>query len=495
MNLIKNITNKLHIPKWLFWLLVVVLVLRIPSLFEPFHYGDEMIYLTLGNAVRKGLVLYRDIHDNKPPLLYLTAAIAGNIFWFRAILAFWSYFVIVFFWKLVKKLFTSDKIVKAATWTFALLTTLPLLEGNIANAENFMIGFSIIAFYLIFSRKNTPKILFLSGALFSVAALFKIPAAFDFPVVIAFWLLEAKKMDKSTILEMIKKTFFLSLGFIIPLGFSVLWYTFRGALNEYLIAAFGQNIGYLSSFRPSDSQLSFFVRNKPLLIRAAIAFVGYIILFIKRKNLSKPFLFASVWVLAALFAITLSERPYPHYLLQLVPSISVLVGMLIAATNIEQSLAIIPLLLAIATPVYYKFWYYPTFTYYLKFFDFAIGKTNQQQYFSTFNNEVNRNYKISEFIVNSTQPDDKVFVWGDSSAIYAISRRLPPIKYVANYHIYDFSNPDEVYRSLLTNPPKMVVVLPEAPFFPLLNSLLKENYILMSTNFGGAEIWYLANNH
>jgi len=47
------------------------------------RYADEDIYLTLGQGLKKGLVFYRDIHDNKPPLLYVMAAVAGNVKVFR----------------------------------------------------------------------------------------------------------------------------------------------------------------------------------------------------------------------------------------------------------------------------------------------------------------------------------------------------------------------------------------------------------------------------
>ena len=55
----------------------LLVLLRLPSLFEPAWYGDENIYLTIGQGIRKGMVLYRDITDfpNKPPLIYLFAAL------------------------------------------------------------------------------------------------------------------------------------------------------------------------------------------------------------------------------------------------------------------------------------------------------------------------------------------------------------------------------------------------------------------------------------
>ena len=138
------------LPNWLIITLVLMFILRIPSFFEPFAYGDELIYLNLGLAIRRGLVLYKDIYDNKPPLLYFTAALAGNIFWFKTILAFWSTFTIIIFWELAKVLFKNKiSAIQISVIIFALLTTLPLFEGNIANAENFILGFSLLAFLIL----------------------------------------------------------------------------------------------------------------------------------------------------------------------------------------------------------------------------------------------------------------------------------------------------------------------------------------------------------
>ena len=73
-------------------ILGVVVFLRVPSLFEPYWYGDEGIYLTIGRAMRSGMELYREVHDNKPPLLYVVAAIAsGREFWFIDFLDIWGF--------------------------------------------------------------------------------------------------------------------------------------------------------------------------------------------------------------------------------------------------------------------------------------------------------------------------------------------------------------------------------------------------------------------
>src|SRR3989304_404584 len=316
----KSFLAKPHVPDWFVIVLSVVLVLRIPSFFEPFSYGDEMIYLTLGEGMRQGLTLYKDIYDNKPPLLYLLAALAGNVFWFKAILAF--------------------------------LTTLPLLEGHIANAEIFMLGPIIGAFLILFTRKLNFANIFGAGALFGIATLFKVPVAFELPVIIVYWAITAgfKGGDLRIIF---RRSLYLIAGFLAPIALTLVWFLFAGALKDYIQAAFLQNIGYLSSWRPTD--------------------------------VAKPF----------------SERPYPHYLFQVVAPTSFLFAILISEKPLEQSLTIIPLFLVFFVPFFYKFWYYSTSAYYARFLKFALGQTSKDAYFGSFGRQVPRNYQIADFVIRS----------------------------------------------------------------------------------------------
>jgi 4-amino-4-deoxy-L-arabinose transferase-like glycosyltransferase len=351
-----------------------------------------------------------------------------------------------------------------------------------------MIGPIIAAFLILLGKKLNFKKLFTAGVLFSIATLFKVPAAFDIPAIIFLWIaIAGLKTKKLKVIA--KNTLYLSIGFIVPIAITFVWYFARGAFSEYLIAAFLQNFGYLSSWRPDDVVDPFLVRNGPLLIRAGIVAVGLAILYWKREKLSKQFIFITAWLLLSLFAVSLSERPYPHYLLQAVPAISLLLGILFTQKTEKQSLSIIPLALVLLVPVYFNYWHYSTTTYYVRFAKFATSNITQEEYLDSFGGHIRRNYEVAEFLVQSTDNSDKVFVWGgDSSMVYALSRRLPPIRYVASYHINDFSSPEETIIALKKNPPKQIVVLPDALPFPELIMLLRENYILVST-IKGAEIW------
>lgn len=489
---VNEILKRFHTPNWLFFLLLVVLILRIPSFFEPYSYGDEMIYLTLGEAIRQGIPLYKGIHDNKPPLLYIMAGIAGNLFWFKAILAIWHLITVYLFWRLTEALFpkkTRGQIV--ATSIFAILTTIPLLEGNIVNAELFMIGPIILAFLLLLTKTLNFQNLFLAGSLFSIAALFKVPAAFDLPTIIFLWLIGMKRLEFKGVKQILLNTFYLASGFIIPIALTFIWFYLKGSLKEYAIAAFLQNFGYLSSWRPDQIQQSFIVKNMPLLQRAGVISAGLTLLYWKKKVLSKNFIFAAIWLLLSLFAVTLSERPYPHYLIQSAAPLALLLAIFFTNKTKEQVFTLIPITLAIVVPVYFKFWYYPTFPYYSRFVKLATGQISNEVYLSSFGEHVPRNYKVSDFISFVTQKGDKIFVWGpDSSTIYALTRRFPPGKFVADYHIKDFSRPTETITKLTSNLPNFIVILKGAESFPELEFLIKRNYGVVQ-DFDGTEIWKL----
>lgn len=474
------------IPYWLIGILALVLVLRIPSFFEPYYYGDEMVYLTLGQGVRQGLTLYKDLHDNKPPLLYWTAAVAGNLFWFKVILAAWSIITIILFFKLSKKLFEKNILAqKVSTFIFALLTTLPLLEGLTINSELFMIGFTILALVILLSENLNSKKIFFAGILLGLGTLFKVPAAFDAPVIVFYWII-TKGFGKWK--EILKDTLILVAGFAAPILLTVVYYFAKGALGDYIRAAFLQNIGYLSSFRPSDVQKPFLVRNAPLLIRAAVVVGGSVAVYLFKNKLSKNFILFTVWTLFALFAITLSERPYPHYFIQVVAPLSFFLSMLFAEKSFEQSLTIIPLALTFFVPVYYKFWIYPTTTYYIRFINFASGKISKNEYLNEFDSNTVRNYKIADFLAGSSTPTDRVFIWDPASpTIYALSRRLPPVKYVVPYHVHDYSSTKDVAKALFQNPPRFIILTAGNPY-PEISPLISGQYLLIQ-QIDGANIY------
>lgn len=440
-------------------ILLLAALLRVPSLFEPYWYGDEGIYLVLGQALRKGLVWYREMHDNKPPLLYLLAAGTGDVMGMRGVTLVWNMINIVLVWFLAKKLFKSSWVIALTTSLFALLTTLPELEGNIANGEIFMIMPVCAGMLLLLGKRPKSVILkmLLSGLLFSIGFLFKVPVAFDLIAVGIFVLFFQKKVS---LLTRIKGGLSLGFGFVVPILITIAYYFFVGAGEEYLNAAFFQNVGYLSSWRTGQVVGSSLNTQSGLLIRGIIALLVTIFVWWLSRSAKSEKRLVIVWLVWALFGALLSERPYPHYLLQAVPPAVLTLGVMIETKKKEVALAAFLVLgLSLFSIYRYQFYFYSSTKYYSRFIEMMTGKMSKVDYRNDFDWRVRRTYELSKYLKERTTDSDRIFVWGDEPFVYVGSERLPVGRYTTAYHITDFKGHEETMEAIKKEEPKFIVMM------------------------------------
>ncbi len=430
-------------------LLILVTFFRIPSLYEPGWYGDEGIYLVLGDALRKGLVWYRDIHDNKPPLLYLLAALTGSVTYFRTLLIVWSLATIVVFEKLARKIIDNRNAQNWALITFAVLTTIPTFEGNIANAEIFMILPTILGVWWLIKGKLEMKQAFVAGVWFGLAFLFKVPAIFEAAGIGIWMVLTNLKNGKWFRLGIA-----LTAGILVPVLITFVYYFAMGAGPEYIRAAFMQNFGYLSSWSTgshsgSTTQSGLMQRGMALMG----LLVGFLLFFWKGRTEYK---LVWIWLGFSLFGALLSERPYPHYLIQVLASFSLLVQMNKKGWKEIVAMAMM-LLLLVGAMVKYKFYYYPTASYYAKFWQMITGQITIEKYEDSFDWRVNRNRDLTRYLRWTTDENERIFVWGDEPFVYSESDRLPVGKYAVTYHVIDFKAGKETMDLLNKQNPSVVV--------------------------------------
>ncbi len=475
--------------EYLIWILCACAILRLPSLLEPYWYGDEGIYLTLGNAIRHGLTLYKDIHDNKPPVIYFMAALTGSVFWFRFFLLAWNSVAIVAFERLAHLLlddadhpgFTSIGGIQFPRVTYSTIATvlfaiIPFFaEGAIANGEIFMVMPAIVGMYLLWRQMTNDKWqmknIVLSGFFFSLAFLIKVPSLFDafaagffFLIVVPFTVWRVQKRDfhlGSYLLPLIS----FSMAFLLPILLSFAYYSAKGVGKEYVSAAFAQNIGYLSSWATGTHAASN-VGSSGLKNRAVGFGIAMIALLLLSKKNGNKLTFLAMWFAATLFGAFLAERPYPHYLIQVIPPASLLVVFLgQSLLQHSKGVRLLPILTAVTALVIgiygiwaIKFWYYPLMPYYQNYISFVTRRQTKDRYYAHFDPNLPAMYATSERIAAQTTPDDRIFVWGDYPMIYALSRRLPPGKYTSSYHIQDFNGFDVTTEALEKMKPKYIVI-------------------------------------
>jgi len=470
-------------------LLLIISILRVPSFFEPYWYGDEGVYLSLGIALRKGFLLYRDIFDNKPPLIYLLAALAnGRLFWFRLFLALFNLTTIWFFYHLTSRFKLNEKSAKIATSLFALLTTIPLVEGNIANAEIFLLLPTILSLYLLspyfFSEKEktfSKLSMFGVGIIFGLGLLFKVPAVFDLGTVIVFLVFFQKN---NRVFNFNFKQIFLILGYLLPISIVALFFIFRHAFGNFFSSCFLQTMGYLTSWETGSHVFSFasLLKSK-LILNTLIAILLLLCLWWQRKKFPSELKFLAIWFIFSLLSATLSGRPYAHYLIPIIPSLSLLIGLFFQKQEKSPSLIFwLSFFLLLLTCVRYRFWFYPTFSYYRNFVTFILQGKDQKNYFSFFGASVPEIYEVAEFTAAVTNPQDKIFVWADEPNLYPLSRRLPACPYVVAYHIMERNLYNQVGQQLWSSPPALIIVNTHLKIFPALSSILSEYFQIYSSN-------------
>jgi len=467
---------------WWVILTGVVLVLRVPSLFEPFTYGDEGVYLTLGQGIKKGLLLYKEIHDNKPPLIYLVAELAGNFEMYRLIFFLWAGVTIFAFHKLTGVLFKNKAAKAITTSVFAVLYSLPLLEGNIANAENYMVLLTIWGFYKLVKAKSAGDYLWV-GVMFAMAILFKVPAGFDVGAVLVLIITTQKEWRK-----IIGNSFWVLAGVMGPILITVAYFAGKGAGREYLMAAFAQNLPYLSSWGTSSHQS--FSLPIGLMVRFGMVIIGVVLIFYYRNRLEQSLRLVLLWFGFAWFAALLSGRPYPHYMLQVLPAFALAWGW-VFSTRLVKVIPYALLVVSIVTWLGFKFWHYKNLQYYNNFYSYAVGKKNWESYGSYFSPQVENIYELADYLGKRTVKDERVFIWGNQPEIYALAYRLPVGKYTVAYHIIDFEGYKVTIDALKAVKPRYVVIYGDEkrPFLEL-NIYVATNYQL-EKNIQGIAVYHL----
>jgi len=452
---------------------VVFFILRLPSLFEPDWYGDEGVYQVLGIGIKAGRLLYRDIFDNKPPFLYLLySMVSSDQFMIRSISLIFGLLSVWVFFYLSKKLFENTKASYISTSIFAVLFGLPLIEGNIANAENFMLLFNILAGYLVLksldikSINHKSKILILAGVLLSFSFLFKIVAVFDFAAFFAFLFFvnySKKLIDIFKVRNLIKEIQNLSpliIGFLIPTVLIVLFFVFNHALSSFLTATLFSNVGYVGYGNKLIIPQGFLILKLTLLAGFSL-FVFY-----KRRSFGNSFTFVALWLAFSIFNAYFSQRPYTHYVLVLLPAFCLMIGLFILNKNFSKLSGVLAIGTSIAVLLSFSF-YIKTALYYPNFVSFLINTQSVNSYRKFFDKSTPINYEIANYIDLYAAPKDNIFLWGNNPQVYYLTNKLPPGKYTVAYHITSYKDGiSNTKKGLDINQPRFIVIMPNAGSYP-----------------------------
>lgn len=411
--------------------------------------------------MQRGAVLYRDIWDNKPPLLYLIYAIAPTLLWAKITATVFVLGTVVFVQKISKNYL--------ATLLTGILLSLPLLEGTIANAELYFTLPIAIAAYLFLKDKINALVI---GCLFTAAFLLKVPAVFDFLGLFLAYLIIKKDL---------KPFFKIAAIFAVIVAPIFLYFYLNNGLGDFITAVFKQNSSYVAIDSGPFSKLS-----NPLFIKVFILIVGLVTTFLLycKKRISKDLVFLICWFGFSLYGALLSNRPYYHYLLQIIPPAVILLFYLL--TNIRKYilfLAVFSLIIFALIRMFTGAFALDSLKYYQNWFDYVSERETWTDYINNFDVRTANSYAIADYLAARTGASEPIFVWGDASFVYVLANRPAATKFIQAHHLTTIppANYDLIINRLKKYQPKFVVISRPGNFaFPALEVFVKKNYRLVN---------------
>lgn len=462
-------------------ILLLIFLMRLPSLYEPFWYGDEGIFAAVARNLNLGGVLYQTAWDNKPPMIYLTYAaifhtLGVSMFWLRLVAAISVLATAAAIYEIALKIMGAKRAL-AATFIFGFLTSLRLIEGNLALTEIFMILPVALAFMIALIRKFDYLSLFFAGFLFAVASLYKQVGAFEAAALGIFLFLNEKSL-----LTFVKKGVVLSIGFAIPYAVTVVYFAPKKLVDDYIFAAYT----YYRIYLEESPQYAIFINiAKFLPILATIAY-GLFRKF-KAKNV-ELFHLILLWAAFSFLGSYFSGRTYGHYLVQATPAISLLAASLSPKFNFERArivfaLAFIVPLLFLTRLLFSDFLSggpINQIKWWRNFVGYASGNKQLTAYNNFFDGNVNTIAALANFIDTNGARGKTIYIWGDFPWLYAIADIWNPSRYVTSFHVFGVPNGrEEVVASINAKLPDYIIK-PESSigYFTELEEIIANRYTL-----------------
>ncbi len=488
----KKLNSWLNKHELILIFLLINLLLRLPTLFEPLWYGDENIYLAIGQGMRKGLILYQDITDypNKPPLIYILAALVKGVFGFRLLLIFWHSIGTIIFYQLAQRFTQKQYLPEFITFLFLFLTSTPIIEGTIANAEIFFITPTMLSlWFLTYSSSTKPTSItkktlfhFLAGLSIGFSFLFKIHVLFDIIALGFFFYIYTKKFNFHLPLKIIKDTqmWLFGIGVFIPISITLaIWY-FLGVPPQNLLFNAAGSSGYVSAWQGKElilQTIGFGSLHSRLILLLIITFILYLL----KNKLTPKTAFLSLWLVFSLFAALLSARPYPHYLIQVVPPLCLSILVFFSSQKKINNITLLSFyFLLILAFIRFDFKFWSIKSYYANFSQYISGQIDRQEYYRRLDWRMPRNYLLAQKINQLTNPQDRIYIWGTESGVYVLADRLPIEKLVVSFHVEDLNYYQQTVQAIDDQlPPIIVVMETESRRFDQLQSILAKKYALI----------------
>lgn len=460
-----------------------IFLLRLPSLFEPYWYGDEGIFAAVGRNLNLGGVLYQTAWDNKPPMIYLTYAAVFKSFGVSmfnlhllATIAVLATATIIY--EVVEHFYGSRRAL-IAMGLFGFLSSLRVFEGNLALTEIFMILPISLAILIAIKRKFDYLSLLIAGILFAIASLYKQVGAFEAAALGIYLFFQSKNFKIFLISGL-----FLTLGFTVPYAVTFAYFAKLNLISDFIFAAYAYYRIYLNE-SPQYALLINVLKYLPVFLAIAYGF------YKKRKKEVTVFNLFALWLSFSFLGGYFSGRAYGHYIIQSLSAFSVVLATISFKKHFNKIGAIFGLGAIVILLILTKFLFpnlfvsdpFDQFKYYQNFSSFVIGNKSVDEYNNFFDRNVNAIMAAADVLKTVKAEGKSVYIWGDLPWIYAITDVINPSRYVTSFHVFGVPNgKEEVLRDVTKSPPVYILKPPGSiGYFEELEKLIAANYTWVST--------------
>ena len=485
--------------------LLLVILLRLPSLVDPMYYLDEGVYASVAYEIGEGGKLYQTAWDLKPPGIFYVYLFFQTLFGPYAfviqrifntilgILGIWGTY------QLAKILKAAQGAATTAALLAALYLGLPFFEIQIFNTENIFIVTSLFAFISGLKFKGRWQEPFLAGLLFGVGQWFKIHPIFDLAAFGIFALYKFK-LDRKFWLPFMA-------GLATPLLAMFVYLVANRILADFIETNFSYNLFYVEEL-PQIKLFGNLITRTLLLIAATV-----VLTLLKFKNkISESAFLLSLWFVFVFYGALLSARAYGHYFIPILIPLAFLVAKTKfarpgLANALTAMLVFLPFVgyVCLQTPIRVEAFRQEIFSNQTRFYQhrlsYITGRIDQHKFEKDFTPKPWRLRELKTYLDENVSKNESVYLWGISPwANYVLDRR-PVQKYLMWFHVLGVGNrEEEVYQDLLAKMPEVIIVednQPEGesyeisrPPFLKLQILIDANYQFQTT-IAGYNIYHL----
>jgi 4-amino-4-deoxy-L-arabinose transferase-like glycosyltransferase len=470
-------------------IILLTIAIRLPSLLHPQPIDSEAMYSVVANEIVDGGRPYTDAVERKPPLLFWTYAavfkVAGKFNWkaLHIVALVWTLCAMAGLYLIGCELFDRNTGLIAALlysvfqpwWTWK----------NLSFDGEMLMNLPVIwAWAIAFGRGSSrlrPE-LFLAGALLGAAFLLKQPAAIAAVPLGIYLLLPSYRASRSlTPTNSVLQATMLTLGFVAALGLVTIVLWNQNILRDaFYWTITDHDVPHVFWQKGIVNTLIFLGACLPLVIGTIMACWNKDEIWAGKKAERTALLGLLV---ASAIGAAAGVRFYPHYYVQLIPSLA-----LLAAAYYAQlwSRSVRPAHSLLRPGVIYAWLALTIVAFSIKHWSGLASRRVPSQ--------------AGQYLLAHSDPADRIFVWGQSPEIYLDAQRRPACRYITTFPLtgYVFGGPIPGFdtrsrilpgawstfeQDVARHPPAYIVDLycqPRALYpvqdFPILAKLLAERY-------------------